>query len=397
MTAFAIAECSLRLLGYKPGIYIYTKYFTPVETLKLKPGPEGDEAGVFKFLPKSIAVFRNNSSPQTLPDLSQISSELYLLMRESYELKKSQTQSDFAEYYKKLRSKPVSALTDLEKGVMDYVDSPLNDDGFRSIRLRQYVTNKKKILLLGDSFTWGHSAFPISFSFADELLAKGHVVYNTGVSGADSAQYLALAKKYIPILKPDVVIVNFFLGNDVSYYKRDLKPHVPIYFHTNAGSLITFQDGLYFESPESIYRFILRNYSIPAEKNLTNRILSQTSVTTLVWKMLLNMKWVDSKTTEDAEFWHQSQKLRFPKPYSNVEVEQIKYLAEKENARFLLVAIADRSTAEFTPVASIPGLFDHIKYYDSSVGPLGFAANSGHFNNLGHKLHAEFLNELIVK
>ena len=66
---------------------------------------------------------------------------------------------------------------------------------------------KKKVLMLGDSFLYGHSAENFTSSFANNLLAKGYYVYNTGISGADVTQYKAIADKYIPIIPMKEIII----------------------------------------------------------------------------------------------------------------------------------------------------------------------------------------------
>ncbi len=70
-----------------------------------------------------------------------------------------------------------------------------------------------KILLLGDSFTWGYSA-DIGQSWAEVLdqnvNAEGDIViWNAGIAGTGTNQAYALLEHYQPILEPDLVILGF--------------------------------------------------------------------------------------------------------------------------------------------------------------------------------------------
>jgi hypothetical protein len=62
-----------------------------------------------------------------------------------------------------------------------------------------------KNFFLGDSFTWGASAEPISKCFVDLVGNAGYLIFNTGIPGTKPNQYTYIAEKYIPILKPDFV------------------------------------------------------------------------------------------------------------------------------------------------------------------------------------------------
>ncbi len=86
-----------------------------------------------------------------------------------------------------------------------------NSLGFRSAEIDQ---NKKQIIVLGDSFTWGFGVsdtetFPC---FLDEMVSKlGYQVSNLGVSGYDLGQYYLFLKRHINKfnnLKQVVLVIN---------------------------------------------------------------------------------------------------------------------------------------------------------------------------------------------
>ncbi|MCI0470059.1 MAG: hypothetical protein L0Y73_00200, partial [Candidatus Aminicenantes bacterium] len=56
----------------------------------------------------------------------------------------------------------------------------INSHGFRGNEFAPVDTPQTKILLVGDSFTWGTAAVPLTQSFADLVQASGYHVYNAG-------------------------------------------------------------------------------------------------------------------------------------------------------------------------------------------------------------------------
>ena len=141
----------------------------------------------------------------------------------------------------------------------EWLAGQINSAGFRSIEFEYLETDKKKVLFLGDSFTWGVSAQPVTNCFADLTAAQGFVVYNTGIPGTDPNQYAYLAEKYIPVLKPDYTAVMFFMGNDF-VSPRPMLPHKNLHHITDAGWMYAFDDeGGYMESPVQAYEYWKRH------------------------------------------------------------------------------------------------------------------------------------------
>jgi len=112
--------------------------------------------------------------------------------------------------------------------------SRINPDGFRGNDFTP-VAGEPTLLLLGDSFTFGAAAKPITSSFADLLGQAGYHVFNAGIPGTDPRQYAALAAKLVPRLKPTVTAVFVYLGNDLRPSPRRLMPHKNQHYVTNVG------------------------------------------------------------------------------------------------------------------------------------------------------------------
>lgn len=398
--ATVTAEILLRKVFHiYPGQHTYSQWFTQVDTLISLKGFSADADGIYKVDNPAINFINEQfvRADNGLPKLEyppNVNFEAYSLDGTFLRLRDASFHNQFSDYVKTLHAKPDTLRDAFENEVLQYANHPVNPDGFRSISFQKQYGKRKKILLLGDSFTWGHSSQNLTSSFADILLSEGYAVYNTGVSGADPAQYLAIAEKYIRQLKPDYVVVNFFMGNDIMYFKRDVLPYHPYHFATNAGNMLACPDGVYFDSPKDGYDFIVAHYAIPPE-SWFNKFCSLTAVTTLGWKVLAKFNIVSTHCNAYKNYWQKVSLLRTIKPYSNVQVNNIKSLAEQHGAKFILLAISDLQFGRLKKPEDFPGLFDSIEYYSPPVQPEDYKASDGHYNEEGHRKHAEFIRQLV--
>lgn len=139
-----------------------------------------------------------------------------------------------------------------EKTIKSYIDNRINAEGFRSIPFKFISSRQKKILLLGDSFTYGFSSMPFHNSFADLLLLENYIVYNTGIPGTNVINYYAIAAKYIPLLKPDVVITFFYSDNDMINFNWESNKHrfKPFYI-LDMGLIPSIINGEYYEDKQA--------------------------------------------------------------------------------------------------------------------------------------------------
>ncbi|MCB0510440.1 MAG: SGNH/GDSL hydrolase family protein, partial [Bacteroidetes bacterium] len=120
-----------------------------------------------------------------------------------------------------------SKLDKSDSACLAYLNYPFNQEGFRSIEFDNYKSNKIKVLLIGDSFVWGMTAKPYYNSFADILLARNYQVFNAGIASVDPIQYWGICKNYFDKIDPDLVIVNFFEGNDLITKERIYGENLP--------------------------------------------------------------------------------------------------------------------------------------------------------------------------
>lgn len=385
------SELTLRLFNFQPGIHTYYKHFHPVNKLWNYKSFVADEEGILSVSPDvrkeiSSRILKNNSNYS-----GREYGEIYCLTEEYIDLIHGKTQNDFARYYRQIQQKQIKST--LDSSILNYVRNPINNDGFRGIEFKDYRNKKPSVLLLGDSFTFGHSAMPKTNSFADLLLTKGYVVYNTGISATDVAHYLSVAKKYINKLKPDIVIVNFFIGNDINYYKRKVIPFQPVFYCTNAGNIYYFYEGNYFMTSKKAYNHVLSQTSIPKDVSILNNIASKSVLSSLTWGLMkkINLFPIFLETNKVGK----GKITKYKKPYCNIEIKEIERLCLTNNSKFILSSIPDVMSSKIKVAKDVPFLFQGLKYYEMKVTKSDYNLDDGHFNEQGHRKYAAFLDRII--
>lgn len=95
---------------------------------------------------------------------------------------------------------------------------------------------KKLVFIIGDSFVEGVSDGHYNTVFIERLRQADTTTLflNFGIGGADPLSYKLVAEKYVPLLKPDLVLIAF-CWNDVMYADRIATPYIPMYYQTNIG------------------------------------------------------------------------------------------------------------------------------------------------------------------
>jgi len=104
----------------------------------------------------------------------------------------------------------------------------LNSRGFNDIdhAAARPPSVTRRIVALGDSFAMGSVPYPANYLTLLEstLASDGSVeVVNMGVSGTDPVDYLSMLVQEGLAFGPDLVLVNFFVGND--FESRERRPY----------------------------------------------------------------------------------------------------------------------------------------------------------------------------
>lgn len=142
--------------------------------------------------------------------------------------------------------RPLARTTVYDEEAGRRVDIRINSLGFRD---REHAAaaspGVRRVLMLGDSFTAGLSVdvertFP---QVCERLLNRNPAgpaweVITLAVAGYGTAQEMLAYEQYGRRFRPDVVVVNFFSGNDVSDNSRELSNSPRPYFTLVDGRLV---------------------------------------------------------------------------------------------------------------------------------------------------------------
>ena len=169
------------------------------------------------------------------------------------------------------------------EGLVTFAPHPANMDTGRHINAQGFISpfnfdtatageqhrkGKSKVLVLGDSFTEGvtdDADFGKTFMEIVRHLERDNLIYNTGAGGTGPVNYELIARRYIPIVEPDMVLVMFCGGNDVNDSKRKPVPFIPVFYMTNAGfidSSVPDEFGGVMDTPQKAYDFYVQKTTL---------------------------------------------------------------------------------------------------------------------------------------
>jgi hypothetical protein len=105
-----------------------------------------------------------------------------------------------------------------------HFDTVLNSRGFNDVEYpATKPTGVRRIVALGDSFTWGVVPYAANFlTLLETELARDQQteVINMGIPGAEPKDYLSLLVAEGLAFEPDIVLVGFYIGNDFEAPER---------------------------------------------------------------------------------------------------------------------------------------------------------------------------------
>lgn len=262
----------------------------------------------------------------------------------------------------------------------------INSEGFRGNEFVKVKTARPRLLLIGDSFTWGASADSFSNSFADLLQQEGYHVYNAGIPGTDPGQYARVAAKYVPRLQPEVTVVCLYLGNDLRAVPHPIKPGANLHFHTNAGLLRGYdENGRYFKNSDTLTRYVNARMCGNC-RSITEMLFFRTVIGKGVYRLL------------------HSQRLPAPDPgygWVREQLQEIARVARRESSRFLvfLIPMVPRAERESHALEQVRHLFEGLEwFFPDSIGTGDYCRPPNrHFNNSGHRKFARFMISKLIE
>lgn len=273
----------------------------------------------------------------------------------------------------------------------------VNSWGFRGDEFEPNDSSRKKIMLIGDSFTWGANARPITNSYADLIRKPEYQVMNFGIPGTEPDQYAHIAAHYIPLVKPDMVCVFFYMGNDVLMMRQDVKPFQSRYHLTQIGWLNAFLDGDYIGDAEATYAYYLKRFNLP-QTTFFNKICAQTVIGTRLWQFLTRVGILsDDRDPEIQARIDSFQKNAVDGPFSGEYLRKIQAQCKAAEIPLKLFVMSDHNDISRPANAETSGLFQGFDYFfpeDMTIDDY-YGRPDGHYNNSGHqKMAKHVLNEI---
>lgn len=271
----------------------------------------------------------------------------------------------------------------------------INSDGFRNKEFSAIDTTKKRVLLIGDSFTWGMSASPIQDSSFADLLAgiSNYEVINTGIPATDPAQYAEIARCYIPVLKPDYVFVFFFTGNDLMARERTIVPNVPLEYWTNAGAVSADIDGRHFDNAQDAYNYLANEkYYLKKPVRWYEKVIAKSA---LLSRLYAGKFRIEEKIAFERKVKHSD--------VSRSYLSDIVNLGRRHHVPVKLVIIPELKNAEmgkedyYNKYSNLlrEGDIDSCWLYPPTTSAYYRPYPDGHLNNEGHRQYAVFLKRML--
>ncbi|MDO8509360.1 MAG: SGNH/GDSL hydrolase family protein [Nanoarchaeota archaeon] len=259
-----------------------------------------------------------------------------------------------------------------------------NSQGFRSA-YDFSQQDKDVIFMLGDSFTAGSGVeINESIAFQLEKIFMGEFkIYNLGVPGYSQMQQVKQLESMLPLYSPDLIILNFYSGNDVSD-------------NCNYSPTIQQEEGLYgrakviFKKSQfitALYRKIIVPLKYPANLdyyldqenvqecyNITKDYLKEIKMLADLYDLKLIMTVIprEQQTVEKG-------RKKLIDWYDNFE--------EYDENKFDL-DIVKRKVLDMCHELEIE-CFDLTPIFIEKDGEVDLYVNDGHWNEEGHKLAAQ--------
>jgi hypothetical protein len=97
-----------------------------------------------------------------------------------------------------------------------YLGFPIDSRGYYDEELRPRKPGERLIVSIGDSFSLGVVPHAYHFTTVAERILGDAEIYNVGVPGADPPEYFEMLRGEVIAMRPDLIVVNIFVGNDYS-------------------------------------------------------------------------------------------------------------------------------------------------------------------------------------
>ena len=291
-------------------------------------------------------------------------------------------------------------------------DSKINKQGFigtfdydsTTINEIRKTTGKKIVMAIGDSYLDGCCSDSIANSFAGYLSNKKQYAFlNYGIAGADPVQYKLIVEHFAPEIKPDLIVIHFYFGNDILTYDRTPKPFIPLCYIPIHGPWLNSEPPYRIAPPNYVLKdfnsaitFYQSWYTLRGKER--NGFLKFMGNSILFSKLYLGIEY-KMKTFRNRK------NLYEPPPKPLFTYRHLKFIEDyciQNGLKLLIIGIpspvdirkkTDLRSAYDYCFNEIPWTYPTIMEKSDYDGK----TIANHFNNKGHKKFAGYLNQLILE
>lgn len=296
-----------------------------------------------------------------------------------------------------MQGEELDSMLSMFAGYSDFIlRAGVNSQGFRGHQLVPNSTSKKrKVLLLGDSFTWGYSAKPLTNCFADLLqVDSSFMIYNAAVPGCDVATYKTIVDSYVALVKPQVVVMNFYAGNDAIDFDKQLVPYqFNDVFTTNAGALFVQRSDVdgdsveMFNSAGEAHGYYLQHYTMMRSGSVL-KSLSGSALFCVAYRVIAGFPAVHPQVRKYA---------RNSTATANA-IADIDAVCKAFGSKLVVVVIPPDGNSPIHHLrSSCDKWFGDVPYHlpENLTTSDYYEAPDGHFNNSGHAKYAAYLQSIL--
>jgi hypothetical protein len=276
---------------------------------------------------------------------------------------------------------------------LDFVDLPSD-------------TNSMKVLFLGDSYTWGASA-DLDSSFVNVFEQKFRkisplIVWNAGIPATGTNYALHVAKRLLPLQKSNIVVLEFYPGNDFS---DNLTPFDQIQFSSKASCIKCYKIDKNFNpvkiSIQEAYKRATGAYPIENLNILQRKIIIKSRLIPLLNTVFEKFKKKYYQYTNGDKISREEYSYQITKTY----LTQLKNYVLDNNAEFIVLLVPDKhdlnrkSRNYLKAIEILKDLEINFLEISNNLSQASYMqkVNDDHWNNSGHRIAGTLLYEYISK
>lgn len=237
-----------------------------------------------------------------------------------------------------------------------------NNLGFRGKKTHHKKKSKYRIVIIGDSFTYGWGLnFEETWPYLIEKKLKENninaEVLNLGVPGGNSTIYKKIAQRALPYLKPDLTIIAIEQGGDLAQIKKNLnqentiKPSLfakimpitnLIFFDNKPISGDFYQEVTTTQDIKNFFTNLAKETIEKFDKRLNNPYPISLEIRKLILEGSLNSV-LASVAYRDPEIFYHGFNQKDPQTELLInlmaqDLEEIKKLANKYNSKIFVIS-----------------------------------------------------------